>query len=61
MIGCADLVLGRCIVMQYFLSFLVLQPSLWGRESSLLYFYCLLDVMLLFYSSSSLRRGLFYL
>ena len=30
---------------QYFVSFLVLRSSRWGRESCLLYFYCLLDVM----------------
>ena len=38
-------VFGRCFVMQYFVSFLVLQSSLWGRESWLLDFNCLLDVL----------------
>ena len=31
----------------YFMSFLVLQSSRWGRESWLLYFYCLLVVSVL--------------
>ena len=36
-------VLGPCFVMQYFVSFLVLQSSRWGKESLLLYFYSLLN------------------
>ena len=45
-------VFGPCFVMQYFVSFLNLQC--WGREGWLLYFYCLLYVMLLllFFASS---------
>ena len=45
-------VLDPCFVTWHCVSFLVLQPSRWGRESWLLYFYCLLDVMwLLFFLS----------
>ena len=48
-------VLGPWFVMQYFVSFLVLQSSRWGREGWLLYFNCLLGIMwlLLFCDSSS--------
>ena len=35
--------LGPCFVMQCFVSFLVFQSFCWGKESSVLYFYCLLD------------------
>ena len=39
---------GICFVMQYFMFFLVLHASRWGRESCyLLDLYCPLDVMLL--------------
>ena len=38
-------VLGSCFVMQYCVSALVLKPSRWGRESWLLYFNCLPDVL----------------
>ena len=34
-----------CFVVLYFVSFLVLQSSCWGRESRLLYFSGLLGVM----------------
>ena len=34
-------VFGACFVVQYMMSFLVLQSSHWGRESGLLYFNCL--------------------
>ena len=46
---------GPCFDMQYFVSFLVLQSSRWERESwiHVLYFLCLLDVMLLLLFSSS--------
>ena len=37
--------LGSCFVLQYFVSFLVVQPSRWGRESWLLYVCCVLNVM----------------
>ena len=37
--------LVTCFVMQYFVSFLVLLSSHWGRESWLRYIYCLLYVM----------------
>ena len=36
---------GSWFVMQYLVSFLVLQSSHWGRDSWLLYFHCLLDVI----------------
>ena len=36
-------VFGPCLVMQYLAFFLVLQSSLWGRVSCLLYFNCLPD------------------
>ena len=49
---------GLCFGMHYFMPFLVLQSSWWGRESRLLCFYCLLDVLLLFCCSSSWCRGL---
>ena len=54
--GC---VLGPCIVMQYFVSLLVLQLSRGGRERCLIYFYGLLDVMwlLLLFATSSWCRG----
>ena len=53
------IVFGACFVMQYVVSFLVLQPSRWGRESWLLKFYRLLDVMWLFFLSprNMMRRG----
>ena len=38
-------VLGPCFVMQYTVSFLVLQQSCRGRERLLIYFTCLLDVL----------------
>ena len=34
-----------CFALQYFVSFLVLQSSRWGRESCLLYFCCVLNVL----------------
>ena len=34
-----------CFVLQYFVSFLVLQSSCRGRENWLLYFCCVLNVM----------------
>ena len=34
-----------CLVLQYFVSFLVLKSSRWRRESCLLYFCCALNVM----------------
>ena len=40
-------VFETCIVVQYVVLFLVLQSFPWGRESWLLNFYCLRDVMLL--------------
>ena len=43
LVGVLCLVLG--FVMQYLVSFLVLQSSYWGRESWLLYFFCLTDVL----------------
>ena len=47
---------GACFVMQYFVSFLVLQSSCWGREGWLLNFCGLLNVMFLlsFFASSSM-------
>ena len=33
---------GSCFVMQYYVSFLILQSSCRGRESLLLYLYCLI-------------------
>ena len=50
--------LGPCFVLQYFVSFLVLQSSRWGRESYLLYFCCVLIVMSLLslFDSSSQRQ-----
>ena len=48
--------LGLCFVLQYVVSFLVLQPSHWGRESWLLYFCCVLkDMPLLSFFGSSWR------
>ena len=41
---CGSFGYGSRLVMQYFVSFLVLQSSHWGRESWLLYFNCLLAV-----------------
>ena len=38
--------LGLCFVLEYFVSFLVLQLSRWERESWLLYFCCVLNVVL---------------
>ena len=50
--------LGPCFVMQYFASFLVIQSSHRGRESWLLWLYCLLDVTsLLSVFAASSRRG----
>ena len=51
--------LGPCIVMQYFVSLLVLLLSCGGRERWLIYFYGLLDVMwlLLLFDTSSWCRG----
>ena len=47
-------------VLQYFVTFLVVQSFLWGRESWLLYFCCVLNVMSLlsFFGSSSQYNGL---
>ena len=39
--------LGPCFVIQYVVSFLVLQLSRLGRESWLLYFCCILDAICL--------------
>ena len=52
--------LDICIVLQYFVSFLVLQSSRLGKESWLLYFCCVLYVMSLlsFFDSSSRCHGL---
>ena len=36
---------GLCFVFQYFVFFQVLQLSHWGRESWLLYFYYIVNVM----------------
>ena len=57
---CWGLVLGPCFVLQYFVSFLVLQSSCWGLENWLLYFCCVLNVMsqLSFFDSSSRRHDL---
>ena len=41
-IVCGVIVLCPCFVMQYFVYFLVLQESRWGRGSWLLYNNCLL-------------------
>ena len=55
-IVCGGLVLAPCFVLQYFVSFLALQLSHWGRESWLLYFWSVLNVMsLLSFFDSSLR------
>ena len=43
-------VLGPCFVLQYFVPFLVLLSSRGGRESWLLYFCCVLNVMVLLFS-----------
>ena len=40
--------LGPCFVVQYFVCFLVLQSSSWGRERRLLYFRCFPDVTFTF-------------
>ena len=48
--------LGLCIVLQCFVSFLVLKSSRCGRESWLLYFCCVLNVMSL-YRSLALPHG----
>ena len=42
---CGGFVLDTCFVMQYFVSFIILQSSLWGRESCLCYFCCVLNAM----------------
>ena len=39
-IVCGGLVVGPCFDLQYFVSFQVLQSSLFGRESWLLYLCC---------------------
>ena len=60
-IVCEGLVLDPCFVLQYFVSFLVLQSSRWGGgETELLYFCCVLTVMLLLslFDSSSWCHGL---
>ena len=56
------LVLVLFNVMHYFVSFLVLQSSWRGRESWLLYFNCLPDVLwlLVFFGFSSKCRGLVF-
>ena len=56
-IVCGVIVLGLCLVMQYFVSFLVLQSSHWGRESWQHYFYCLLDSMWLLWFFATLPCG----
>ena len=52
--------LGLCFVLQYFVPFLVLKSSGWGRESWVLYFCCVLNAMFLlsFFGPSSRCRGL---
>ena len=42
---CGGFVLDTCFVMQYFVSFIILQSSLWGRESWLCYFCCVRNAM----------------
>ena len=44
-IVCEGLVLGPAFVLQYFVSFLVLRSSRWGRKSWLLNIYCVLNAM----------------
>ena len=39
---------GACIVVQYFVFFLVVQSCCWGNGSWLIDFYCLLDVLVLY-------------
>ena len=53
-IVCRLFVMVPCFVVQYFVSFLVLQSARWGRESRLLYFCGILNVMFLlsFFASS---------
>ena len=53
-------VFGSCFVLQYFVSFLVLQSSCLGREIWLLDFCCALNVMSLlsFFDSSPRCHGL---
>ena len=48
---------GPCFVVQYLVSFLVLQSSRWRRDSWFIDFYCPLDVMLLLYCSLPLPHG----
>ena len=42
-IVCGGSMLGLCFVLQYLVSFLVLQSSSWEKESRLLYFCCFLN------------------
>ena len=44
---CVVFVLGSCFVMQYCVFFLILQSSRWRRESRLVYFCGILNVMFL--------------
>ena len=56
LVVCGGLVLGLCFVVQYFVSFLVLQQSHWRRESWL--FFCWFILNLSFSGSSSQCLGL---
>ena len=58
-IDCGILVLGHCLVLQYVMSFLVLQSSRWDRKSWLLYVRCVLKGMWLLspFDSSSRCHG----
>ena len=51
-IVCGGLVLGTCFILQYFVLFLR-----WGRKSWLLYFCCVLNVMVLPSFSNSFSRS----
>ena len=44
-IVCGCFVLGHCLVLQYYVSLLVFQSSIWGRKSWLRYFCCVLNVI----------------
>ena len=52
--------LSPCFIFQYFMSILVMHSSCWGRQSWLLYNYCILGVMWLlpFFAASSWCCGL---
>ena len=56
---CWGFKLDFCFVLHYFMIVLVLQSFCGGRESSLLYFRCVLNVMLLlsFFDASSWCHG----